>query len=49
MNTYKIRFDLLLSTFMLAFIFADIYPDPRLAPGLIQSGVNYIQQTILIK
>ena len=49
MNTYKIRYDLLLSTFVLTFIFTDLYPHPRLAPGLIQSGYNYIQQTILIK
>ena len=49
MNTYQIRYDLLLSTFILTFIFTDLYPHPRLAPGLIQSGVNYIQQTILIK
>ena len=47
MNTYKIRYDFLLFTFFLTFIFADIYPHPRLATGLIQSGYNYIQQTIL--
>ncbi len=49
MNTYKIRYDLLFYTFMFTFIFTDLYPHPQLSPGLIQSGFNYIQQTILSK
>ena len=47
MDTFKLRHERLLTAFLLAFVLGDLYPDPRLAPGLLQSTFEQIQQTIV--
>ncbi|MEM8829954.1 MAG: hypothetical protein AAGE96_11415 [Cyanobacteria bacterium P01_G01_bin.19] len=47
MNTLKLRYERLLTAFLLAFVLGDIYPHPSLAPGVLQSTFERIQQTIL--
>ena len=49
MDICKIRYERLITAFILTFVLADIYPHPSLSPGLMQSTFNYIQATILSK
>ncbi|MDJ0691232.1 MAG: hypothetical protein QNJ41_22330 [Xenococcaceae cyanobacterium MO_188.B32] len=49
MDICKIRYERLITAFILTFILADIYPHPNLSPGLMQSTFNYFQPTILSK
>ena len=44
-----IRYERLITAFILTFVLADIYPHPNLSPGLMQSTFSYIQPIILSK
>ncbi len=47
MDTVKLRYERLLTACLLTFVVADIYPHPNLAPGLMQSTFQQIQQNIV--
>ena len=49
MDMCKIRYERLITAFILTFILADIYPHPSLSPGLLESAFNYLQPTIVSK
>ncbi|MDJ0572624.1 MAG: hypothetical protein QNJ53_26780 [Pleurocapsa sp. MO_192.B19] len=49
MNTYKLRYELLATSFVLTFVLVDICPHPNLPPGLLQSTFSHIQQTIVFE
>ncbi|MGK7893099.1 MAG: hypothetical protein AB4372_05570 [Xenococcus sp. (in: cyanobacteria)] len=49
MDTYKFRYERLITTLILTFVLADIYPHPSLSPGLLESAFSYIQPTIVSK
>ena len=42
-----IKVERFLLSFLITFVLADIYPHPRLSPGLLQSSFSQIQTTIL--